>query len=328
MRSAEELQVELVRTRRRLHRVTGVMTFVFIAGVAVVFAAVGGALVVVDKRAAQTLQPAPSSRPHQAATTGSAPAGSAAPQPPAATTAARAPTKQPSPASAVRAISADAGTIAGASAGARTRAAVAPANPAPQPAQTHPQSHAPSNEITTTASVNPTQPSPQPKHQAQQQPAGSGRGAIHAVQPAAAAAAPPAPAARPSQPIDAKHTARKRSSRERKTAKNTRSDEADADNPRDDNSRHDARAAVGAAPSDTGMRAEDARARRHGYVRARPDDEEAADARGPQRVIVLGPRQRYAPRPDERDDDEGEPPRQHGGPFGGVLSGIFGPPDR
>ena len=38
-----------------LYRVSGVMTFVFIACLIVVFAAVGGALVVVDRRAAQTL---------------------------------------------------------------------------------------------------------------------------------------------------------------------------------------------------------------------------------------------------------------------------------
>ena len=45
-------------------------------------------------------------------------------------------------------------------------------------------------------------------------------------------------------------------------------------------------------------------------------------------MIVLGPGQRAAPRPgDERDEGEREPPRQQG-PFGGILSGIFGPPDR
>ena len=66
MRSAEELEAELVRTRRKLYRVSGVMTFVFIACLVVVFAAVGGALVVVDRRAAQTL-------PSDAGTTSSTP---------------------------------------------------------------------------------------------------------------------------------------------------------------------------------------------------------------------------------------------------------------
>ncbi len=312
MRSAEELQAELVRTRRRLHRVTGVMTFVFVAGVAVVFAAVGGALVVVDKRAAQTLQPAPSSPPHQTTAT--------APQPPAATTVAQAPATPTVSAPATTpppAISADAGASAGASAGPRASAAAAPANPPPQAPQAHPQTPAPSSPVATTAAINPTPPAPQ-----QQPVAGSGRGATQAAQPAAPSTSP-APAAQPSPPIDTKHTARTHPSRERKTAKNTRDDDANADNPR-----HDARTTVSAAPSDTASRSEDARERRRGYVRVRPGDEEAADAPGPQRVIVLGPRPRYAARPDdERNDDQGEPPRQRG-LFGGILSGIFGPPDQ
>jgi len=329
MRSAEELQVELVRTRRRLHRVTGVMTFVFIAGVAVVFAAVGGALVVVDKRAAETLAPAPSSPPHQAATTGSAPTASASPQPRAATVAQASP-KQPSPSPAAPAIHADAGTIAGASAGARASAAAAPANPPPQTPQTHPQPPAPTNTMATTAAVNPTTPSSsQPTHQAlQQAPSGAGRDAAHIARPAAV---PPPPAAQASQPLDTKHAARTRPPRERKTAKTIHSDEANGEN-----SRRDTRTTVGAVPNDrasraendNAARAEDARARRRGYVRVRPgEEEEAADARDGQRVIVLGPRQRYTSRPHARDDDEGGPPHQRGGLFGGVLSGIFGPDD-
>jgi hypothetical protein len=134
------------------------------------------------------------------------------------------------------------------------------------------------------------------------------------------------PAARPSPPVDTRHTARTRPTRDRKAAKNTR-DEDDRDDANADDPRRDARTTVGAAPSDTASRSDSLREPRRGYARARPDEEEAADTRGPRRVIVLGPGQRYAPRPDhERDEGEREPPRQRG-LFGGVLSGIFGPPD-
>jgi hypothetical protein len=57
MRSAQELENELIRTRRRLYRLTGWMTLAFIACLAIVFAAVGGALVVVDQRATHMLGP-------------------------------------------------------------------------------------------------------------------------------------------------------------------------------------------------------------------------------------------------------------------------------
>src|ERR1700722_17215838 len=73
MRPPEELEAELVRARRRLHRLSGVMTFVFIVCLIVVFAAVGGALVVVDKRAARTL-PAEANNTHQTASASQAPA--------------------------------------------------------------------------------------------------------------------------------------------------------------------------------------------------------------------------------------------------------------
>ena len=309
MRSAEELQAELTRTRRRLHRVTGVMTLVFAGGLALVFAAVGGALVVVDKRAAQTLEPAPRQQPtpsHQPRQ-----AAASAPQHRAVRTVAQA-AATPPPATAT---SPRAGASAGASARAPTTTAAAPANP-PAPAKAQPQPPAPARTATTTGSANAAPPAPK---QQPQQPslAGGGTGASQSAQ--------PAPSARPSPPIETKHAARTR--HERRSARKARDEtarrDADADNPRDD-----ARETVGAAPSEA-TRSGDARAqRRRGYVRARADDdEEAADARGPRRVIVLGPRQRYAPRGEERDDDQGGPPRQRG-LFGGVLSGIFGPPDR
>jgi len=310
MRSAEELQAELTRTRRRLHRVTGVMTLVFAGGLALVFAAVGGALVVVDKRAAQTLEPAPRQQPtpsHQPRQ-----AAASAPQHRAVRTVAQA-AATPPPATAT---SPRAGASAGASARAPTTTAAAPANPPAPPPQAQLQAPAPARTATTTGSANAAPPAPK---QQPQQPslAGGGTGASQSAQ--------PAPSARPSPPIETKHAARTR--HERRSARKARDEtarrDADADNPRDD-----ARETVGAAPSEA-TRSGDARAqRRRGYVRARADDdEEAADARGPRRVIVLGPRQRYAPRGEERDDDQGGPPRQRG-LFGGVLSGIFGPPDR
>ena len=57
MRSAQELEAELMRTRRRLYRLTGWMALAFIACLALVFVAIGGALVVVDKRATNMLDP-------------------------------------------------------------------------------------------------------------------------------------------------------------------------------------------------------------------------------------------------------------------------------
>ena len=267
MRSAEELEAELVRTRRRLYRVSGVMTFVFIACLVVVFAAVGGALVVVDRRAAQTL-PSDANDTHQATNQ-----------------AATAPTAPP---------------VARTTAAPPATVAAAPAQPQPPPVTVAeaPANPAPPTRVAAAPAAPPPTP-PQAQMQASPPTAGAAPGAaIRTAQPVAIPLPPPKAA--PPASTDARRTARV-------------------------HPRQDERTTVGAAPSDTALRSDDPR--EHRRARVRPGDEDVADAPRAERVIVVDQPPRYRPQPDQRADDQAEPPRQHD-LFGDLFGGIFGHHDQ
>ncbi len=171
MRSAQELEAELVRTRRRLYRLTGWMTLAFIACLGVVFAAVGGALIVVDKRATNMLG-ANAGQTREAAN-------------------ARAHATPPAPAPSAP-IAGNAAIHAGAAA--RTTVAAAPARPQAPPPETLGSASAP---MPLAAQVEPPAP-----------PA-TGAVAVKPA-PAQAAEVTPPPQAKPPRPTDAKRTAHAR----------------------------------------------------------------------------------------------------------------------
>jgi hypothetical protein len=339
MRPPEELEAELVRTRRKLYRLSGVMTFVFIVCLIVVFAAVGGALVVVDKRAARTL-PSDANDTHQTASAPQAPAPVAPPPAHAdaapATTVAAAPTSSPNnpppqPTSTPPQVPAHANTAPPAT------IAAAPTNPPPEPAPPA-QVRAPATAAAVSPAIKPTSPTP---------PATGLTGAgANTAQPAAL----PAPHQAPAPSTDVRRTARAHPrDDERSTVgvapkdRTARSDDAreppqaptqvpaqvavpstDIKHTARTHPRHDERSTVGAAPNEPALRPDDPRDRRRARARAQPGEDEAV-ANGPraQRVIVVGPPQEQA-RPA---DDQGAPPRQRDF-FGDLFGGIFGNRDQ
>ena len=313
MRPPEELEAELVRTRRKLYRLSGVMTFVFIVCLIVVFAAVGGALVVVDKRAAQTLPAeANSTNTNQVASAPKAPAliapvparADAAPPTTVAAAPANSPSNPPQP-----------------TAPPTTVAAAPAAPPPPEPA---PPAQVPTTTAAVSPVIKPTSPAPPPagltgagvapstdikrtdiKHMARTHPRHDDRSTVGAAPNDTAARSDDArePPQAPAPSIDLKHTART--------------------HPRHDE-RHDERSTVGAAPSDTAARSDDARDRRRTRAIADADDD-VANGPPPQRVIVVRPSPRDEARTD--DGDQPAPPRQHDF-FGDLFGGIFGNRDQ